>query len=343
MNPAISSKRYFSDTKLLLFNKIEQVEHKKVSDLVSYFNQGDVLVINRSATMPSSLIAKIKRSGEEVEIRLAAFQGKSTNTLDEWAAFIFGSGTWRDQTENRGRPAEILKGDYLIFSDDLKAIVLEVEKKRLLKIKFFANNIVQEIYKSGRPIQYSYLQEELGIWDQQSIFGTTPVSVEPPSASFVFNWELYFNLKKKGVKIVSLVHSAGISSSGDEELDKLLPLSEFYEVPAKTLDIVRKTKKKRDKKVVALGTTVLRALESSFRSGKLTGLANIKITPEYEIQSVDALFSGMHEPETSHMKILKSFCSLDILNKGYAEAIEMNYLGHEYGAVSLLDCRCHRK
>lgn len=342
MKPAINSKRKFGDTRLLLFNQEEKVEHQKVNDLLNYFNKGDVLVVNKSATMPSSLMAKIDRSGEEVEIRLAAFQGKDSKNLDDWAAFSFGSGSWRDQTEDRGKPAEIRIGDQLVFSGNLKAIVLNVDKKRLLKIKFIAKNIAQEIYQIGKPIQYSYLEEELGVWDQQTVFSSIPVSVEPPSASFVFNWELVLNLKNKGVEIVSLLHSAGISSTGDSELDSLLPLNEFYEVPKETLDAIKKARE-TGFKAVALGTTVLRALESSLNTGELIGHASTKITPDYKIQSVDALFSGMHEPETSHMKILKSFCSLNVLNQGYQEAIDDDYKGHEYGDVSLLDCGCNRK
>jgi S-adenosylmethionine:tRNA ribosyltransferase-isomerase len=342
MKPAINSKRSFGDTRLLLFNQEEKIEHQKVNDLLNYFNKGDVLVVNKSATMPSSLMATIDRSDEEVEIRLAAFQGKDSKNLDDWAAFSFGTGSWRDQTEERGKPAEIRIGDQLVFSENLKAIVLNVEKERLLKIKFIGNNIAQEIYQVGKPIQYSYLEEELGVWDQQTVFSSVPVSVEPPSASFVFDWDLVLKLKSKGVKIVSILHSAGISSTGDSELDALLPLSEFYEVPQGTLDTIRGAREEGFK-AVALGTTVLRALESSLNTGELTGLAKTKITPEYEIQSVDALFSGMHEPETSHMKILKSFCSLGVLNKGYQEAIDENYKGHEYGDVSLLDCGCNRK
>jgi S-adenosylmethionine:tRNA ribosyltransferase-isomerase len=292
--------------------------------------------------MPSSLMAKIDRSGEEVEIRLAAFQGKSASNLDDWAAFSFGSGSWKDQTEERGEPAEIRIGDQLVFSKKLKAIVLNVEENRMLKIKFIAKNIAQEIYQVGKPIQYSYLEEELGVWDQQTVFSSIPVSVEPPSASFVFDWNLVLKLKEKGVKIVSLLHSAGISSTGDTKLDSLLPLNEFYEVPRETIDTINKARAKGFK-AVALGTTVLRALESSLSSGELIGHANLKITPDYEIKSVDALFSGMHEPETSHMKILKSFCSLNVLNQGYQEAIDEDYQGHEYGDVSLLDCGCNRK
>jgi len=342
MKPAIKSKRYYEETKMLLFNENEEIKHKKVSDIVEYFNKGDVLVVNKSATMPSSLNAKIERSGEQLEIRLAAFQGKSTKILDEWAAFSFGEGSWRDKTEDRSTPPLLEKGDRLIFSSDLEAIILKVEHGRILKIKFLGSNIAQKIYKVGKPIQYSYLNEELGVWDQQTIFSSIPISVEPPSASFVFNWELLFKLKDKGVQIVNILHGAGISSSGDENLDKLLPLPEYYEVPAQTLENIRLAREK-GQKVIALGTTVLRALESSLVDGKLSGLASYKIVPDSEIKSADALFSGMHEPGTSHIQILKSFCSIDTINKGYSEAIIRNYKGHEYGDVSLLDCGCHRK
>lgn len=341
MKPAVTSKRNYGQTKLLVFNENESIMHKKVADLLSYFEPGDLLIVNRSGTMPGSLHAVIENSNQAVEIRLAAFQGRSASNLDDWAAISFGAGSWQDETEKRGAPAEIVVGDRLIFSEDLKAIVLDVHLKRVLKIKFVARNISQEILKLGSPIQYSYLKEELKIWDQQTVFSSAPLSAEPPSASFVIDWKLILGLKTKGVEVVTILHSAGISSSGDPEIDKMLPFDEFYELDLDVLDKIQKAKD-AGHKVVALGTTVLRALESAARSGKARGLANYKIEPNSNIKTASVLFSGMHEPDSSHMKILKSFCSLGVLNNGYEQAIDSGYQGHEYGDVSLLDCRKRR-
>ena len=180
------------------------------------------------------------------------------------------------------------------------------------------------------------------IWDQQTLFSGPPISAEPPSASFQFTWNLVFELQKKGVRLAHLLHSAGISSTGDPQLDRLLPLPEWYEIPEETVNLVQEAKENGNR-VVALGTTVLRALESAATEGQLNpgkGMAAMKITPGYRFQWVDALITGMHEPGSSHMKILDSLCSLSLIEQGYSEAISKGYRGHEYGDVSLLNCGC---
>lgn len=196
------------------------------------------------------------------------------------------------------------------------------------------------MYKQGHPIQYSYLTEELKVWDQQTIFAGPPISVEPPSAAFPFSWEIILKLKAKGVEIAHLLHSAGISSTGSRELDKLLPLTEWYEIPKETADKVNLAKQ-QGRKIIAFGTTVLRALESAFQNGKInasSGLTTLKITPRHKIQSATGLITGMHELGTSHMEILNSFCPSVAIEKAYRQAEEIGYRGHEYGDISLLTC-----
>ncbi len=304
-------------------------------------NKGDLLVVNNSATLPSSFSGYIRRTGARVEIRLASFQGPSLNDLQNWLGFSFGSGDWKMSTEDRGPAPQILTGDQIVFGDDLFVEIIEVQYERLLRIRFVSDHLAKALYKYGRPIQYSYLNSELKIWDQQTIFSGAPISVEPPSAGFAFTWEAIFRLKSKGIQVATVTHGAGISSTGSRQLDDLLPLAEWYEVPERTADQINLSKS-NGKKIVALGTTVLRALESAVTDGKVvasSGLTQLKIEPGHRIQAVTSLFTGMHELGSSHMEILNAFCGVQTIELGYKEASERGYLGHEYGDLSLLDCR----
>lgn len=363
MKAATTSQRFFENTKLLLFTKpapvglgltgqglseepteVARIEHGSLADLTAHLKAGDLLVVNRSATLPSSFRGSIARTGAEVEIRLAAFQGPSPQDLSRWQAISFGAGDWRMPTEERG-PAPVLQaGDRIEFGPQLYAVVERVEHKRVLNLRFACPEtqaLLPLLYQAGSPIQYAYHEAPLEIWDQQTIFAGPPISVEPPSAGFAFTWELLFALRAKGVKILPLLHSAGLSSTGDAALDALLPLQEWYEIPAETVEAIQAARAQRQR-VVALGTTVLRALESAAQGGQLQsgeGLSELKIRPGYRFRVVNALLTGMHEQGSSHMRILDALFPLPVIEQGYREAEERGYRGHEYGDLSFLDCQ----
>ena len=341
MSPAQSSQRFGSDTKLLALIQNDQIQHTNVRNLIDFLNPGDLLIVNRSATLPSSFRGNLQRTGEFVEIRLATFQGPNPNDLRNWLAFSFGKGDWTMPTENRESPPNIVAGDKITFGPDLSLEVVRSQHKRLLQIKFLSSELEKNLYRYGKPIQYSYLTENLEVRDQQTIFSGPPISVEPPSASFPLTWELVFSLRKNGVQIADLLHGAGISSTGSTTLDNMLPLTEWYDISEKTVKAFH-IAKHNNKKVVAVGTTVLRAMESAwdgdqFRSGH--GLTSLKITPGYKIKSANALVTGMHQGGTSHMNILDSICPIDQIRKGYSEAEQLGYRGHEFGDIAFLHCK----
>lgn len=338
MMPATTSQRHYGESKLLVFS--DQIVHTQLKHLEDYLDAGDLLVINRSATLPSSFRGHLERSGEFIEIRLAAFQGPDEKHLQNWLAFSFGAGSWRMPTEQREAPPEIRTGDKIIFADDLYAEVLDCQAQRLLRIRFQLDP-VSAMYRNGKPIQYSYLTDELEVWDQQSIFSGAPISVEAPSASFQFTWQQILRLKAKGVRIATLLHGAGISSAGSAELDQLLPLSEWYDIPQSTVEKLSLAKK-QNKKIIAVGTSVLRALESAWSFDHLkagAALTNLKITKEHIVQTATGIITGMHEVGASHRQILNSFCPCEMIAEAYRQAEAKNYLGHEYGDLSLIACR----
>ena len=341
MNPARTSRRLLGKTKLLVLGEKDRVWHQEVNHLIEHLSEGDLVVANRSATLPSSFRGKLQRTGAFVEVRLAAFQGPDVSDLSHWLAFAFGEGDWRVPTEDRKLPPELVRGDRILFGSDLSAQVLDCVKSRLLRIRFESPFLEQSLYRYGRPIQYSYLKEDLAVWDQQTLFSGPPISVEPPSASFPLTWELMLKLKRKGVVVASLLHGAGISSTGDAGLDALLPLAEWYSIPQTTSDAFLRAKA-RGSQVIALGTTVLRAMESAWDGTSLrqgSRLTQLKVRPGDRIQTATGMVTGMHEIGTSHMNILDSFCSTKHIREAYEQAKAHRYLGHEYGDIALLRCR----
>ncbi|MGE0171250.1 MAG: S-adenosylmethionine:tRNA ribosyltransferase-isomerase [Oligoflexales bacterium] len=343
MITANDSIRHFENTKLLaITGSHPQVRHARIQDLGSFLQPGDVLVVNRSATMPSSFSGIHKRDNVAMEIRLASFQGEGLHDLSRWYAIAFGEGDWRTPTENRRLPPRLEVDDVIIVGRDLRIIVESVDTKfnRLVKIRFESSDLIKNLYEFGKPIQYSYLRRPLAIWDQQTIFAGPPISVEPPSASFALTWDQVFRLRERGVIICSILHGAGISSTGSEGLDAVLPLAEWYEVPQDTVNLIRSAKQ-MNQKIIALGTTVARALESAVSAGDLqaqSGFTTLKIGQHTRLSVVNGLISGLHAPGTSHLEMSKAFCSQEHIQRGYVEAERLGYRDHEFGDLSFLSC-----
>ncbi|HYX33183.1 MAG TPA: S-adenosylmethionine:tRNA ribosyltransferase-isomerase [Oligoflexus sp.] len=338
MIPAQLPQRFLGKTKLMILGLGHGPQHRLVEDLPSILQPRDLLIVNRSATLPSSFRGHVQRSGEALEIRLASFQGHPSEGLQDWLAFSFGSGDWRMPTEERGPPPSLQSGDTIIFGDDLTATVQAVEQARLLHVRFQSLHLEQSLYRHGRPIQYSYLQQPLDLWDQQTLFAGPPLSTEAPSAAFPFNWDLVLRLKARGIKFAPVLHAAGLSSTGSAALDQLLPLPEYFEVPWATVRQIETTLAEGGR-IIALGTSALRALESAWVEGALragSGMTPMRLGPSARPHIALGLITGMHELGTSHRQLLTAFLPEEILSDGFAEAERNLYRSHEYGDLCLV-------
>ena len=198
--------------------------------------------------------------------------------------------------------------------------------------------MLHQIYQVGRLIQYAYHEAELDLWDGQTIFSGKPIALEAPSASFMLTWEMITALQRKGVKIVSLLHAAGISSTGEATLDSLLPFPEQYWIPEQTAAVINQATAE-NRRIIALGTSVTRALESAAINQKVQvghGTATLILSPTYERKIVTGLITGMHDAGTSHLQLLQSFVPKQLIDKAYETAKQLNYLWHEYGDSCLI-------
>ncbi len=160
-----------------------------------------------------------------------------------------------------------------------------------------------------------------------------PAAFEPPSASFLLDWKLLADLEARGIDFATLTHAAGISSTGDPELDARLPLDEPYSLSAPLVESIERAKK-RGARIIALGTTVTRALEHAAADGILRagdGLATQRLGADTLLRVVDGIVTGTHEPTDSHYDVLRAFVDTVTLERMSAALEQAGYRTHEFG------------
>jgi S-adenosylmethionine:tRNA ribosyltransferase-isomerase len=213
---------------------------------------------------------------------------------------------------------------------------------RLVRLVFEGSQdaVWQGLARHGRPIQYSHVRKPLALWDVWTPIAGPPVAFEPPSAGFVLDWSTLASFYNRGVQFATITHAAGISSTGDPSLDALLPLDEPYYIPRSTALAIAHAQL-QDTRIIAVGTTVVRALENSaehhgsVQSGP--GVATKRIGPASRLRVVNALVSGTHEPRTSHHELLQAFVDDETLLRMNSELDAFDYRTHEFGDSVLVE------
>jgi S-adenosylmethionine:tRNA ribosyltransferase-isomerase len=308
-----------------------------IGELAALLAPGDLLVVNDAATLPGSLRA-VSPWGAPVEVRLAGPAAEGT-----WRAVLFGAGDWRTRTEDRAAPPLVRAGERLRF-DGLSASVARVHEAspRLVSLAFDVRGaeLWRALYRAGRPVQYAHTSGPLALWHVQTAYASRPWAAEAPSAGFALTWELLLELRRRGVAVARVTHAAGLSSTGDGALDRRLPLAERYDIPEETVVAVRAASE-RGGRVVAVGTTAVRALEGAAtnRGGVLaagSGITSLVLGPGTRRHVVDGVLTGVHEPSTSHFALLEAFAPGDLLARAVALAEERGYRGHEFGDAVLV-------
>lgn len=298
------------------------------TEVAGLFERGDLLVVNDAATLPASLQAG------DVEVRLAGENADGT-----WTAVLLGDGDWRTRTEDRPPPPRLAVGASLTFDASLRATVVDIDaaSPRLVTLRFSRADdaLWSALYRLGRPVQYAHVPSAYALWDVQNAYAGRPWAVEMPSAGRVLTLGLLRALADRGVDVAALTHAAGLSSVGDASIDARLPLAERYEVPAATWRALERTRA-RGGRVIAVGTSVTRALETVARGAPLAGVTTLRITPRFERRVVDALLTGVHETTTSHYELLGAFAPPAVLAAATREAEAARLEGHEAGDACLV-------
>ena len=191
----------------------------------------------------------------------------------------------------------------------------------------------------GRSSTPTYLYA-LTLWDVWTSIAGPPVAFEPPSAGFALDWRMLSILRARGVAFATITHAAGISSTGDDQLDRRLPFDEPYRIPTATAATIRRVRAAGGR-IIAIGTTVVRALEHAATYDGLVqagdGLATQRIGAATVLRVVDAILSGTHDPGTSHYEMLRAFTDDATLTRMSADLDAHGYRSHEFGDSVLIE------
>jgi S-adenosylmethionine:tRNA ribosyltransferase-isomerase len=332
--------------KLLVIDARGEITHVSRAAFIDFLRPGDLVVANDAATLPASLCGEHVPTGRPVEVRLAGRHSLASDDVRQFAAIVFGTGDYRTRTEDRPLPPPLEPGDRMLLGPLEATVERLLGSPRLVSLRFGGtpDAIWAGLARYGRPIQYVHVSEALALWDVWTSIAGPPVAFEPPSATFALDWRLISALRGRGVAFGTLTHAAGISSTGDDELDKRLPFDEPYGIPPATATAIRRARE-RGGRVVAIGTTVVRALEHRAMSdGRVQaglGLATQRIGAATGLRVVDAILSGIHEPGTSHYELLRAFTDDATLGRACAQMTARDYCAHEFGDSVLIERNAH--
>jgi len=297
--------------------------HARFHDLPCFLNAGDMLVVNTSATLAAALEAEL--DGEPVQLWL------STPSRD---------GGWIVELRTRDRRAHPRPplGARLDLPDGAHAelVAAFAGSDRLVVACFdVAEPIEDYLRRHGQPIRYGYVPEPWPVDAYQTVFGREPGSAEMPSAGRPFTAELVLDLLGRGVLFAPIVLHTGVSSPERGEP----PYPERFRVPEATARLVDAVHGWGGR-VVAVGTTVVRALETvAAADGTVTageGWTGLVVTPERGLRAVDGLLTGWHERDSSHLRMLEAAAGAELLDRSYRAAFERRYLWHEFGDLHLI-------
>jgi S-adenosylmethionine:tRNA ribosyltransferase-isomerase len=313
---------------MVSYRSDDHVIHARFRDLPMFLSPGDVLVINTSGTLNAALHAT-GADGMELELHL------STHLPDDvWIVEL------RRPTERGTVPFDqAWAGEDVTLPGGagatLQAPLVESANRLWIASLSLPFPLDDYLTRYGFPIQYGYVRENWPISYYQTAYVTEPGSAEMPSAGRPFTPELITRLVAHGVQIVPLLLHTGVSSLESHEA----PYDEYYAVPSETADLVNSARA-AGKRIVAVGTTVVRALETVTDMEGVTwrgeGWTRLVVTPQRGVRAVNGLLTGLHEPRSSHLAMLEALVGRAHLESTYASALGEHYLWHEFGDVHLI-------
>jgi S-adenosylmethionine:tRNA ribosyltransferase-isomerase len=287
-------------------------------ELPRFLRRGDLLVVNTSATLPAALTAR-RENDEEIALHWSASLPAGLSVVEP-------------------RKTAVRAGEALAIPGGGKVTLLAPYRgsPRLWIAQFDVDlPIADYLRRWGRPIRYPYVTTPFPLSAYQTVYARDDGSAEMPSAGRPFTRAMLACLRKSGVGMARLVLHTGVASLESHEA----PYDEWYEVPHRTAERVREAKE-RGGRVIAVGTTVVRALESSVDgNGEVSasrGWTDLVITPERGVRVVDGLLTGLHEPRATHLAMLEAIAGRETLERAYALALERGYLWHEFGDMHLI-------
>jgi len=320
------------DSVRLLVATTDGLAHARFSDLPRFLIPGDLLVVNTSGTLAAAVDGH-RGDGRPVTVHFSTPLDDKT-----WVAEL------RETNQDRSRVTDAEPGETLTLPGDASMTLLfrypdpAADRLWATAITGLGNpdaGVEAFLAAHGRPIRYSYVPDEWPLSAYQTVFSRDPGSAEMPSAGRPFTADLALDLITSGVVIAPITLHAGVASLDAGEQ----PLPERFSVPESTARLVNLTRS-AGRRVVAVGTTVTRALESAAAAdGTIVasrGWTDLVLGAERPARVVSGLITGWHDPEASHLALLEAVAGRALVRAAYAEADRADYLGHEFGDSCLL-------
>ena len=300
----------------------EKLVHARFRELPRHLAPGDLLVVNVSAPVPAALPA-LRPDGTSLELRLS-----TPRPDDRWLVELR---LGREKFE--GGEA----GERLTLPHGGQATLLgRYAGGRLWRAELsLSKPLDRYLAEHGRPIRYGYVPKPWPLETYKNVYATEPGSAEPPSAGRPFTHELLSRLVSKGVLVAPIVLHTGVASLERGEA----PYPERFRVPEETARLVNAVHGWRGR-VIAVGTTVVRALESVASSNGAVepyeGWTSLVVEPARGLWTVDGLLTGWHEPRASHLDLLRAAAGDELVERSYRTALDLGYLWHEFGDSQLI-------
>ena len=303
------------------------ITHTRFDRLPARLTPGDLVVVNVSATLPAAVAA---RRGDGTPVRVH-FATRAPELDQSWRVVELRSPDGSQPQRGRAGTRLVLDG-----GAGLELVAPYASGSRLLLARFEGAAGVEEyLARHGQPIRYGYVEHPWPLDAYQNVYAITPGSAEMPSAGRPLTAQLIAELTSGGVIVAPITLHTGVSSPERHEP----PVPEQYSVPAPTARVVNMTRRAGGR-VIAIGTTVVRALETVARpDGRVVagaGWTGLVIGPDRGLRAVDGLVTGWHEPQASHLQMLGAIAGEELLRRSYDAALEHGYLWHEFGDSHLI-------
>ena len=297
-----------------------KIEHKVFHDILDYFKAGDVLVLNNTRVMPCRLLGHKVDTGANCEVFLI-----KRLAIDEWDCLV--------------RPAKKLKNGTIVkFSDELSCEILSDNDIAGKRVKFHFDGTFEDILnRVGIMPLPPYIKEKLEDSERyQTVYSRDTGSTAAPTAGLHFTTELLQKIKEKGVTICYVLLHVGLGTFRPVKEDNILNHdmhTEHFEVTQEVADIINKAKKEH-RRVIAVGTTSVRTLESAGKTGEVIaqkGETKLFCYPPYDFKIVDSLVTNFHLPESTLIMLVSAFAGYNNTMRVYNEAVKEKYRFFSFG------------
>ena len=314
-------------SRMLVYHKDKNlIEHKIFRDIIDYFNKGDVLVVNNTKVIPARLFGKKAETGANIEVFLL-----KRHNLTDWEVLI--------------KPVKRVKvGTEIVISPELKCEILSIGEFGSCEIRFKFDGVFEEILdRVGEMPLPHYIKQKCEKKERyNTVYSKFDGSSAAPTAGLHFTNELLNKLKEKGVIITDVLLHVGLGTFRPVSEDNILNHkmhTEYYEVKKEAADIINKAKKE-GRRVIAVGTTSIRTLESvATKYGEMkecSGDTNIFIYPGYNFKIVDGIITNFHLPESTLIMLVSAFLGVENTLNMYNTAVKEKYRFYSFGDATLL-------